>query len=240
MRYESAPVASEEKQENTRERAARQRTERRNELTYSAEDEKRWARNRAKALPNRSERQLNKEMRVTAKLHPIEEEQKVHEYVVSAAGKRIIYPGVIQCITITGVVPNIGIIGTHISPGASKDEIEKTFEILKSGGADGCTSWYLVGNFEQHYEYNKMGWKSDKKIVQYMRSRLGGKARYFSCDISTMAKDFGYTWGTDIYAELDGDRVSFSEKKSASRNKNDECKLIRVAFTEFESSMKCF
>ena len=73
-----------------------------------------------------------------------------------------------------------------------------------------------------------------------MRSRLGGKARYFSCDISTMAKDFGYTWGTDIYAELDGDRVSFSEKKSASRNKNDECKLIRVAFTEFESSMKCF
>ena len=55
-----------------------------------------------------------------------------------------------------------------------------------------------------------------------------------------MEKDFGYTWGTDIYAELDGDRVSFSEKKSASRNKNDECKLIKVAFTEFESSMKCF
>ncbi|WP_045413145.1 hypothetical protein [Vibrio owensii] len=242
MRYKSSVNTNlSSHQETTAERTNRQKRERIAELTYSVDDEQRWARNRERVLQKRSEDKLSKEIRVKAKLHPIEEEQKVYEYVVSAAEKRIIYPGVIQCITITGVVPNIGIIGTHISPGATKEEIEKTFEILNSGGAAGCSSWYLVGNFEQHYKYNQIGWKSEKKIIQYMRSKLGGNARYFSCDISSMAKDFGHTWGTDIYAELDRDNIFFSEKKSASRNNESESKLIRADFTEFEwNGMKCF
>lgn len=50
MRYESAPVAPEERQETTRERAARQRRERQEELRYTASDEKRWAENRERVL----------------------------------------------------------------------------------------------------------------------------------------------------------------------------------------------
>jgi hypothetical protein len=46
MRYKSAPVAPEERQETTRERATRQRRERQEELRYTASDEKRWAENR--------------------------------------------------------------------------------------------------------------------------------------------------------------------------------------------------
>ncbi|CAM3815564.1 hypothetical protein [Vibrio aquimaris] len=53
MRYESFPYAPEERQETTRERAARQRQERRAELTYTAKDEKRWAENRERVLAER-------------------------------------------------------------------------------------------------------------------------------------------------------------------------------------------
>ncbi|EGR3216954.1 hypothetical protein DLI07_14995 [Vibrio parahaemolyticus] len=55
MRYESAPVAPEERQETTRERAARQRRERQEELRYTASDEKRWAENRERVLRDRQE-----------------------------------------------------------------------------------------------------------------------------------------------------------------------------------------
>lgn len=53
MRYESSPVAPEERQETTRERAARQRWERQEELRSTASDEKRWAENRERALAER-------------------------------------------------------------------------------------------------------------------------------------------------------------------------------------------
>ncbi|HAS6130787.1 TPA: hypothetical protein I7133_20700 [Vibrio vulnificus] len=53
MRYESAPVAPEERQETTRERAARQRRERQEELRYTASDEKRWAENRERVIAER-------------------------------------------------------------------------------------------------------------------------------------------------------------------------------------------
>ncbi|WP_299142526.1 hypothetical protein [uncultured Vibrio sp.] len=49
MRYQSSPVIPEERQETTRERAARQHRERQEELRYTASDEKRWAENRERA-----------------------------------------------------------------------------------------------------------------------------------------------------------------------------------------------
>ncbi|MEZ9546031.1 MULTISPECIES: hypothetical protein [Vibrio] len=55
MRYESAPVAPEERQETTRERAARQRRERQEELRDTASDEKRWKENRERVLRDRQE-----------------------------------------------------------------------------------------------------------------------------------------------------------------------------------------
>ncbi|MCG6463116.1 hypothetical protein K6U44_22175 [Vibrio parahaemolyticus] len=53
MRYESAPVAPEERQETTRERAARQGRERQEELRSTASDEKRWAENKERVLAER-------------------------------------------------------------------------------------------------------------------------------------------------------------------------------------------
>ncbi|ENP8412966.1 hypothetical protein NB501_19555 [Vibrio alginolyticus] len=53
MRYESSPVAPEERQETTRERAARQRRERQEELRSTASDEKRWTENRESVLAER-------------------------------------------------------------------------------------------------------------------------------------------------------------------------------------------
>ncbi|EIE1271863.1 hypothetical protein [Vibrio sp. YQ_11] len=53
MRYESAPVTPIERPKTTRERAARQRRERQEELRYTASDEKRWAENRERVLAER-------------------------------------------------------------------------------------------------------------------------------------------------------------------------------------------
>ncbi|MCI9725244.1 hypothetical protein [Vibrio parahaemolyticus] len=53
MRYESAPVTPEERQETTKERAARQRRERQEELRSTASDEKRWTENRERVLAER-------------------------------------------------------------------------------------------------------------------------------------------------------------------------------------------
>ncbi|EOX4461085.1 hypothetical protein [Vibrio alginolyticus] len=53
MRYESSPVAPEKRQETTRERAARQRRERQEELRSTASDEKRWTENRERVLAER-------------------------------------------------------------------------------------------------------------------------------------------------------------------------------------------
>lgn len=54
MRYKSAPEISDERPEITRERAKRQRLERRAELTFSASDEKRWTENRKRVLATKS------------------------------------------------------------------------------------------------------------------------------------------------------------------------------------------
>lgn len=53
MRYKSAPVSPEERQETARERSARQRQERRTELKYSETDEQRWAYYRECTIANR-------------------------------------------------------------------------------------------------------------------------------------------------------------------------------------------
>ncbi|WP_299142821.1 cell envelope integrity protein TolA [uncultured Vibrio sp.] len=53
MRYQSTPVILEERQETTRERAARQRCKREEELRYTANDERRWAENRERVLAER-------------------------------------------------------------------------------------------------------------------------------------------------------------------------------------------
>jgi hypothetical protein len=76
MRYESFPYAPEERQETTRERAERQRQERRAELTYTAKDYNRWAENRERVLAERAaaqqaydltEKEWNKDLQEQAK-----------------------------------------------------------------------------------------------------------------------------------------------------------------------------
>ena len=76
MRYESFPYVPEEIQETTRERAERQRQERRAELTYTAKDYQRWAENRERVLAERAaaqqaydltEKEWNKDLQEQAK-----------------------------------------------------------------------------------------------------------------------------------------------------------------------------
>ncbi|MCG7489975.1 hypothetical protein MHN79_10780 [Vibrio sp. Of14-4] len=59
MRYQSSPYSPEERPETTKERAERQRQERRAELTYTAKDYKRWAENRERVLKDREKAGLS-------------------------------------------------------------------------------------------------------------------------------------------------------------------------------------
>ncbi|MDC5818949.1 hypothetical protein OPW19_03830 [Vibrio europaeus] len=61
MRYESAPIAPEVRQQTTTERAATQRRERQEELRHTASDEKRWAENRRRVISKREKAENKKE-----------------------------------------------------------------------------------------------------------------------------------------------------------------------------------
>lgn len=156
-------------------------------------------------------------MRVKAK-PDFADSQSICEYVVASARRRCVYPGIIQCVSLTGLRPDAGLLGTHISPGASQEEIDKTFEILITGGAANCTKWYLVGNFQQHYQYTKVGWTSQQKIAKAMRQHFGKQPSYYSIDTSELVKELGYSWGIDIYADFNTTEVVFSQTKAASRS----------------------
>ena len=141
--------------------------------------------------------------------------QHVGEYCVAGAQDKIVYPGIQQCISVTGFSV-FGLLGTHISPGASEADIAKTFEILRSGGAANYPMWYVVGNFDEHFNHTKVGWNSTARIVKAMRKNVAGSATWQVCDTSRLASEFSF--GIDIHATRGTFGVSFAYAKAFSRN----------------------
>lgn len=129
-----------------------------------------------------------------------ESQNNVTEYTVAAAKNQLIYPGIQQCISLTGFSAS-GLLGAHVSPGASKDEIADTFGILIENDAKSCATWYIVGNFQQHFQSTKVGWNSTLKIAGAMRENLGQLLTYYSLDTSAVSKgpvNDPWSWGIDI------------------------------------------
>lgn len=140
-------------------------------------------------------------------------QDKVFEYTVAAAKNRLTYPGIQQCLSVTGVRP-AGLLGAHVSPGASKEEIAETFKILTKLGGKFYPTWYVVGNFEQHFTYSGVGWNTALSIAGAMRENLGQGLTYYFLDTTTISKD--YSFGIDIRATRagSGSGVDFAYAKA--------------------------
>lgn len=133
----------------------------------------------------------------TKMLKGFPEEQVCIEYTAGAAQKKFTYPGIIQCLSLTGV-NEVGLLGTHISPGSSKADIEQLLNALRSGGGENFPHWYVVGQFQQHFKHSKVKWTSINKIVLALQKKLSKTAKFHVFDTSPIVDKEHWSWGIDI------------------------------------------
>jgi hypothetical protein len=136
---------------------------------------------------------------------PRAEQLKVFESSTASADRKVAYPGILQCITLTGVT-STGLVGAHISPGQSPESIRDQCGYLNELGASRCLDWYLVGNIMIHASCSQAkdkGWVSTGSIVQHLKSELETAAPFYAYDTSLEASSTGITGaGLTIAAEL--------------------------------------
>ena len=146
---------------------------------------------------------------VTQKIPVFTDDRKINEYYVGMAAKRIIYPGMLQCISITSS-NNTGLIGTHVSPGATKKNIDDAFRFLNEFGFDNCQTVYVVGNMEIFKMHTKLDeWKSMSGIASAIRGFTNSNIDILMSDVSTLTREYGGL-GLTITAKKENQNVAFS------------------------------
>lgn len=127
------------------------------------------------------------------------DDQCLLEYCVGKAKKVCVYPGIQQCLAIAGWTPS-GMLCTHVSPGATKAEIEATFDYLRGMGGDNARRWYVVGPCSEHFAAVNAQWRSVEAIKGSFRKQLKNKAAdRWILDVTTERNQ--HSWGIDIQAE---------------------------------------
>ncbi|MGB1239245.1 MAG: hypothetical protein ACPG4U_13590 [Pseudomonadales bacterium] len=135
--------------------------------------------------------------------------QNIVEYCIGSAKDSCVYPRILQCLSITGFTKQ-GLIGTHISPGATEEDLKQTFETLRTGGGSNIKQWYIVGNFQKHFQDTKVGWTSVAKIAKRLRKEFDSGAVYQIADTTALLKSPGCSWGIDICAKRESTSVSYT------------------------------
>lgn len=157
------------------------------------------------------------------------ETQIAYEYCVGAAQKAFEYPGILQCLSLTGHHV-AGLLGTHISPGATKADMDDTFGILRSGGGANYLAWYVVGNFQKHFVYTKVGWTSKANIAKALRGYLNKNANFYVFDTTELAKIHGSGLGIDIHATHAASGVDFAYARAGGKKPKP---TTAIAFADF-------
>jgi len=140
--------------------------------------------------------------------------QSVFEYCVAAAQDELVYPGILQCISITGYSVG-GLIGTHVSPGATEEDLQNTFQILRSGAGRNFDTWYVVGNFTKHFTYIKVPWwNTARKIKSALRKNLSKSAKYWAFNTDTI-EGSGSGFGIDVIATRGASGVEIAYAKAS-------------------------
>lgn len=166
---------------------------------------------------------------------------KVPEYAVGTATSDIVYPGIAQCITVTGWHPTY-LVGAHISPGADADFRETTLGYLEKLGGKHILFWYVVGNFREFFTHTRVGsktaiegharkeWAQASDVVDALRKEMDKQAVYTVADTTVIAdKVDGY--GIDIRATHAPSGVEFEYAAYAEAGAEFQyipCAYIRV------------
>ena len=125
----------------------------------------------------------------------------IPEYVFGAAQQEITYPGLSQCISITGY--GVGrLVGTHISPGSTVDEIDAHFSLLRDASTNCQPTWYIAGQFTKHFATAKAVMNTWDKFRKTVRTKLGDASAYYVFDTSKLTEEAGWSFGLDIRATL--------------------------------------
>jgi len=171
-------------------------------------------------------------------------DQSLPEYRIGKAMQTCIYPGIRQCFAIAGRRQSF-MICTHVSPGATAEDISETFEHMRALGGTWVSSWYVVGPFAEHFGTPNAQWKS----VQDIRNRFKEKFRdasadHWILDVSaqrnrkmvlegmTLAATTGYL-NIKAERETDGNGIDFSYKGDIGPYKNTWSPLYSGSFSRF-------
>jgi hypothetical protein len=101
--------------------------------------------------------------------------QSLTEYCVGEATQSCVYPGIAQCFAIAGITES-KILGVHVSPGFTADDMNTAFGHLKRLGGDNVMYWYIVGPFIDHFAVGKAQWRSVEDIKKTFTTKLANKA----------------------------------------------------------------
>lgn len=129
-------------------------------------------------------------------------------------------PAIIQCFAIVGKRGS-ALIGTHVTPGSTDEQIKATFEYLKSIGGDDVHYWYILGPKQTHFSYSRV-WKSDKAIKKTFKDTFGSSNATLTFldaadELTTIVTDPRYnadfkTSAIDVRATLSTGGIKFEHR----------------------------
>lgn len=140
----------------------------------------------------------------------------INEYYVGAAQRQVAYPGLEQCLSVTGSTTS-RVVGTHISPGSSKDDIKEHFQILTSEFGDCNPEWYIAGQVSKHFATAGAVLSSMDQVRKTARKELGKTSDIYLFDTSDLTRTEHWTYGIEIRATLSGGSLKFSFARSGGR-----------------------
>lgn len=147
------------------------------------------------------------------KIPTCEPHASIPEYVVGEAQRQITYSSISFCITITGF--DIGrLLGTHISPRATHDEVNEHFRILTTECGAHYPQWFIAGQFKNHFAHPKAVMKSLDDLRNMARAQLGNDAELFVFDTSQLTELMEWGFGLDLRVTLRGNKPHFSFAKA--------------------------
>ncbi|MES9897566.1 MAG: hypothetical protein ABW148_00920 [Sedimenticola sp.] len=94
----------------------------------------------------------------------------LREDYVGCSAERICYPGIISCVSVTGILPG-KLIGTHLTISTKIEMVDELFQAMKDDGGSGCVNFYVIGAFK-HFMRADKAINTGQKLSNKIKSRI--------------------------------------------------------------------
>ena len=149
------------------------------------------------------------------------EHVSLSERYVGHAQISITYPGMIDCVCVTGY-SSAGLLGTHVSPGEDEAELRETLRLLSMAGGKSCSAWTLVGHFSKHLVNTRVAWwNTREKIAKALRASIDKSAVIQLFDSGALYENGGYGHGYDIVVTRDPPNLKVLCRLSGQSHQNE-------------------